>query len=164
MLSPARMRTRMSAVLLLAVASFGLVATAATPAQAMTTYQYSVLHEAARHKGQPYVYGAAGPTRFDCSGFTLYVFKRFGRSLPHSSARQYSVVHHIAKGSKRVGDLIFFRNSSGRAELVTAGQRTLAARFFDNAKPRRGGSRRKCRLRADNRLLQPDPRPINPVE
>jgi cell wall-associated NlpC family hydrolase len=112
-LSAARMRSRMSAVLLLLVAAFGLVATQATPAEAMTTFQYSVLHEAARHKGQPYVYGAAGPTRFDCSGFTKYVFSRFGRTLPHSSARQYSVVHHISKAYMRPGDLIFFRNSSG---------------------------------------------------
>ena len=113
-LSPAHLRLRASAVLLALVTAFGLLAAVAAPANAMTTYQYKVIDEAARHKGQPYVYGAAGPSRFDCSGFTLYVFKRFGKRLPHSSARQYSVVHHISKRSMRVGDLIFFRSSSGR--------------------------------------------------
>lgn len=108
------MRTRLSAVLLLLVAAFGLVGTQAAPAQAMTAYQYSVLHEAARHKGQPYVYGAAGPTRFDCSGFTKYVFSRFGKTLPHNSGQQYTVVHHISKAYMRASDLIFFRNSSGQ--------------------------------------------------
>src|SRR5205823_2597228 len=36
-----------------------------------------VLQEAARHRGAPYQYGAAGPNTFDCSGFTMYVFGRF---------------------------------------------------------------------------------------
>jgi cell wall-associated NlpC family hydrolase len=112
---PATLRLRASVVLLALVSAFGVLATTAAPANAaMTTYQYKVLNEAARHKGQPYVYGAAGPTRFDCSGFTLYVFKRLGKSLPHNSSMQYSRVRHIAKTSRRVGDLIFYRNSSGR--------------------------------------------------
>jgi cell wall-associated NlpC family hydrolase len=108
-----RARLRASALLLLLVSAFGVVATATPANAAMTTYQYRVMNEAARHKGQPYVYGAAGPTRFDCSGYTLYVFGRFGKRLPHSSARQYGVVRHISKSSKQVGDLIFFRDSSG---------------------------------------------------
>jgi cell wall-associated NlpC family hydrolase len=112
-LTLSRARLRASALVLFLASAFGLLATTATPAQAMTSYQYHVLQEAARHKGQPYQYGAAGPTRFDCSGFTLYVFSRFGKKLPHNSARQYGVVRHIYKGYKQPGDLIFFRNSSG---------------------------------------------------
>jgi cell wall-associated NlpC family hydrolase len=69
--------------------------------------------EASHHQGQPYVYGAAGPDRFDCSGFTKYVFSRFGKTLPHNSGQQYGVVKHIAKSSAQVGDLIFLYSSSG---------------------------------------------------
>jgi peptidoglycan DL-endopeptidase CwlO len=69
--------------------------------------------EASHHQGQPYVYGAAGPDRFDCSGFTRYVFSRFGKTLPHNSGQQYGVVRHIAKSSKQVGDLIFMYSGSG---------------------------------------------------
>ena len=69
--------------------------------------------EASRHQGAPYQYGAAGPSRFDCSGFTLYVFSRFGKSLPHNSGQQYSSVRHIAKSSAQVGDLIFIYGSNG---------------------------------------------------
>jgi cell wall-associated NlpC family hydrolase len=108
-----RARFRASVVLLALTSFFGVTALQAAPANAMTSYQYSLMREAARHKGQPYVYGAAGPTKFDCSGFTLYVFSRFGKRLPHNSARQYGVVRHISKSSKQVGDLIFFRDSSG---------------------------------------------------
>ena len=78
-----------------------------------TTPGAAAVQEASHHNGQPYAYGAAGPTRFDCSGFTLYVFSRFGKRLPHSSSQQYGVVQHIAKTSKQVGDLLFFKSSSG---------------------------------------------------
>jgi cell wall-associated NlpC family hydrolase len=104
---------RLPALLLLLAAMFGslLVATAA-PADA-TTPGSAYIQEAARHNGQPYAYGASGPTRFDCSGFTRDVVSRFGKSLPHSSSAQYGYVRHIAKSSKQVGDILFFRTSSG---------------------------------------------------
>ena len=41
------------------------------------------------------------------------MFGRFGKSLPHNSAQQYSVVHHISKSQVRVGDLIFIYEGGG---------------------------------------------------
>jgi cell wall-associated NlpC family hydrolase len=116
-LSLAAARVRAAAVLLSLVSAFVLIG-AASPAQAATAFQKRVVAEASHHSGAPYKYGAAGPTRFDCSGFTRYVFSRFGKSLPHSSAAQYSAVHHVAKSQMAPGDLIFFRNSSGRINHV----------------------------------------------
>ena len=72
-----------------------------------------VINEAATHRGKPYQWGATGPSRFDCSGFTMYVFGRFGKSLPHNSRQQYNAVRRIPKSEKRVGDLIFTYNSGG---------------------------------------------------
>jgi cell wall-associated NlpC family hydrolase len=91
----------------------------AVPASAETTGQRAV-REAYSHNGQPYVYGAAGPTRFDCSGFTMYVWGRLGKRLPHNSAQQYSssAVRHVAKSERTAGDLIFMKNSSGRITHV----------------------------------------------
>lgn len=63
--------------------------------------------EAKRHQGAAYLYGAAGPYRFDCSGFTMYVYRRLGKSLPHSSREQAAVTRRIANSAKRPGDLIF---------------------------------------------------------
>jgi cell wall-associated NlpC family hydrolase len=71
------------------------------------------VQEASRHRGAPYQYGAAGPTRFDCSGFTMYVFGRLGRSLPHNAAAQYSRVRHLTHSQMRVGDLLFFTSGGG---------------------------------------------------
>jgi cell wall-associated NlpC family hydrolase len=109
-------RTPALLVLLTALLGSMLVSTA-SPADATTTGT-SYVQEAARHNGQPYVYGAMGPDRFDCSGFTKYVFSRFGKTLPHSSAAQYGYVQHIAKTSKQVGDILFFRSSSGSINHV----------------------------------------------
>jgi cell wall-associated NlpC family hydrolase len=78
----------------------------------------AALNEAVKHLRKDYNWGSSGPYRFDCSGFTLYVFGRLGRRLPHNSAQQYGVVRRIDKASKRPGDLIFFRNSSGSIDHV----------------------------------------------
>lgn len=86
-------------------------ASAAPRASAAPTLGQRADAEARRHLGSPYAYGAAGPSRFDCSGFTMYVFARLGRRLPHNSRAQYAVVRHLPDPQKRPGDLIFTRRS-----------------------------------------------------
>ncbi len=71
-----------------------------------------VITEAARHNGASYRYGASGPTYFDCSGYTQYVFRRFGRALPRVSRDQYAAMRHVTKSSAVSGDLIFFGSSA----------------------------------------------------
>jgi cell wall-associated NlpC family hydrolase len=77
-----------------------------------------VVRVASTFRGTPYQYGAAGPSRFDCSGFTRYIFAKFGISLAHSSSAQYSEVRHIANRNKQVGDLVFFHTGSGHVYHV----------------------------------------------
>ncbi len=86
----------------------------ASPAEATTLGQRAVT-EASRHYGQAYRYGAAGPTRFDCSGLTTYIFQRLGRSLPHNAAGQYGArgVRHVSRASLQVDDLVFTIRSGG---------------------------------------------------
>jgi cell wall-associated NlpC family hydrolase len=110
--------TRVPALLLLLLSLTASLLVTAAPASAAPTLGQRAVEEAARHKGKPYQYGATGPSRFDCSGFTLYVFSRFGKSLPHSSSQQYAKVHKVAKTQKQVGDLLFMKNSSGRITHV----------------------------------------------
>jgi cell wall-associated NlpC family hydrolase len=112
----ARLRA-LTALLMLAIVTAGGLATP-SPAQAATTYQYKIITEAKRHQGKPYQYGATGPYRFDCSGYTKYVFGRLGRSIPRTSSDQYRASRKISKSYKQVGDLIFYRNSSGRITHV----------------------------------------------
>ncbi len=64
-------------------------------------------------RGLPYRFGGTSPnTGFDCSGFTQYVFGKYGISLPRTSYDQYHVGSPIAKGDLKPGDLVFFSTYS----------------------------------------------------
>lgn len=98
--------------LVLAVVAPLAVVSTATPASAATaSLGQRADTEARRHIGKPYSWGAAGPNRFDCSGFTMYVFARLGKRLPHNSRAQYDAVRHVSRSDKRIGDLIFSKRN-----------------------------------------------------
>lgn len=64
---------------------------------------------AIRHEGAPYVYGAAGPNRFDCSGLTSFSYHRAGfPHVPRTAAEQARFARRIPRAKLRRGDLIFF--------------------------------------------------------
>lgn len=67
-----------------------------------------VVEYAKKYLGCKYVYGASGPSTFDCSGFTMYVMKNFGVTLSHSATAQSKVGTYVAKESLQPGDLVFF--------------------------------------------------------
>ncbi|WP_010286098.1 C40 family peptidase [Kurthia massiliensis] len=74
----------------------------------------SAISYGARFLGVRYVWGGTTPSGFDCSGFTSYVYRNaLGKSLPRTSAAQYSASKKISKANLQVGDLVFF-NTSGR--------------------------------------------------
>jgi cell wall-associated NlpC family hydrolase len=72
-----------------------------------------IVAEAKRHLGQPYVWAAAGPSSFDCSGLVTYVYAKFGMSLPHQSAIQQNVARVIPRSRAVPGDLVFYHDSEG---------------------------------------------------
>ncbi|MCL6632386.1 MAG: C40 family peptidase [Alicyclobacillus herbarius] len=66
----------------------------------------------------PYVWGAAGPNAFDCSGLVMYVYHRFGISMPHSSYAQFGMGEPVAKSNLQPGDLVFFSTDGAGASHV----------------------------------------------
>jgi len=60
--------------------------------------------------GTRYVYGGTTTSGFDCSGFTSYVYKKAGITLPRTSASQYGEGTSVSKGNLQSGDLVFFNN------------------------------------------------------
>jgi cell wall-associated NlpC family hydrolase len=65
-------------------------------------------------KGDPYVYGAAGPGSFDCSGLTYYSYRKAGfRHIPRTSSAQAHFARHIKRSAMKRGDLIFFYDGGG---------------------------------------------------
>jgi cell wall-associated NlpC family hydrolase len=60
--------------------------------------------------GKKYVYGAAGPDSFDCSGLIQYVAKHFGINLPRVASAQATAGHAVSKSELRPGDLVYFQD------------------------------------------------------
>lgn len=62
--------------------------------------------------GAPYVYGAAGPDAFDCSGLVQWAYKQAGLNLPRTSYDQASAGFAVARDNLQVGDVISFYGGS----------------------------------------------------
>ncbi len=60
--------------------------------------------------GDPYVWAAAGPRSFDCSGLTQFAYAAAGIKLPHSSRMQSTMGTAVPRAALRPGDLVFFRS------------------------------------------------------
>ena len=74
-----------------------------------------LMSEAFSHIGTRYRSGAKGPYAFDCSGFTSYVFRKFGENIGSCSRDQYAKNQPISRGDLQTGDLVFFTSrNSGR--------------------------------------------------
>lgn len=71
-----------------------------------------IIIEAKRHIGKPYRWAANGPSAFDCSGFTRYVYKRFGYDIPRTSTHQATDLRPVIgdMSALQKGDLILFGN------------------------------------------------------
>lgn len=61
--------------------------------------------------GKPYVWGATGPSAFDCSGLTSYVFKNaIGKVLPRTTYGQITIGKSVSLKNLKPGDLLFWGN------------------------------------------------------
>ena len=70
--------------------------------------------------GKPYVWGAQGPSSFDCSGFTYYVFKnKAGITLPRNSAVQSKYGTYVSRSNIKGGDLLFFDTNGSNNGAVS---------------------------------------------
>jgi cell wall-associated NlpC family hydrolase len=59
-------------------------------------------------QGKPYVWAAAGPDSFDCSGLMQFAYAAAGVSLPHSSSMQSGIGQPVSRDQLQPGDLVFF--------------------------------------------------------
>jgi peptidoglycan DL-endopeptidase CwlO len=58
--------------------------------------------------GDPYVWGAAGPSAFDCSGLVMWAYAQVGISLMHFTGDQWNEGQHVSRSELEPGDLVFF--------------------------------------------------------
>ena len=77
-----------------------------------------MLDYASKFKGVRYHYGATGPNRFDCSGFTSYVFSKVGVKLHRTSCEQVNDGRVVAVNELQPGDLVFFNGRRAGGDRI----------------------------------------------
>jgi peptidoglycan DL-endopeptidase CwlO len=73
-----------------------------------TTVGTTALRAALTQRGKPYVWGAAGPDSYDCSGLVVWAFAQEGISLPHYTGSLWNSGMHVSRADLEPGDLVFF--------------------------------------------------------
>lgn len=88
-----------------------------TQAQAQTaavnydaSFGASAVALAKQYIGVPYVYGGSSPRGFDCSGFTSYIYRQLGVSIPRGASGQYNAGTAVSRENLQPGDLVFIAN------------------------------------------------------
>jgi len=103
-------------------AAFNAEPAAPAPAFGSDVLTSKMMEYASKFLGTRYRLGATGPSMFDCSGFTSYVFRNFGINLNRTSRMQYTQGTKVKVSEMQPGDLIFFSSaSSGRGNVGHVG-------------------------------------------
>jgi cell wall-associated NlpC family hydrolase len=71
--------------------------------------------------GDAYVYGAAGPSAFDCSGLTMMAWAQAGVALPHSSSAQTGSGTPVSTSALQPGDLVFYYSPISHVGIYVGG-------------------------------------------
>lgn len=77
-----------------------------------TALRDKIVAKSKQYIGVPYVWGGTTPNGFDCSGFTQYVFKACGVTIPRTCESQYALGTYVSKSNLKPGDLVFFYNTA----------------------------------------------------
>jgi cell wall-associated NlpC family hydrolase len=89
--------------------------------------------------GKPYVWGAAGPNSFDCSGLVVYSYGNLGVSLPHHAATMYGYGVPVSSSELQPGDLVYANGLGhmgmyiGNGQYIAAPQTGDVVRIFNMA-------------------------------
>lgn len=102
------------------VVSYAAVNEAAAPAAAPQVSNGQAVVDAARTKiGAPYVYGAAGPSAFDCSGLTSWAYSQVGKAIPRTSYAQAAQGTPVSRDQLQPGDIIAFYSGASHVGIYT---------------------------------------------
>jgi cell wall-associated NlpC family hydrolase len=85
--------------------------------------------EARRQIGKPYVWAAAGPDSFDCSGLTQWAWRAGGVRLSHSTYAQWDETPHIPISALQPGDLVYFGEDIHHMAIYSGGGMMIEAPY-----------------------------------
>jgi peptidoglycan DL-endopeptidase CwlO len=91
-----------------ALAIYDKTGTYPSPTVTGSTIPEQALRHALTRIGDPYVWAAAGPTSFDCSGLVVWAYAQIGISLPHFTGDLWMEGVHVSRDELQPGDLLFF--------------------------------------------------------
>ncbi len=106
---------------LIAFFTFAFIGASSASASVQSTdASFSDVYSVAKaNLGKPYSYGATGPSAFDCSGFTGFVFKKGASvTLPRTAQAQYNAGKKVSYNKLDKGDLVFFGSSAASISHV----------------------------------------------
>ncbi len=84
-------------------------------------------------QGSPYVWAEEGPDRFDCSGFTYYMYGSMGIEIPRVAREQAKVGKKVKVNELQYGDLIFFATDRQHPRKITHVGMYLGDGWFTHA-------------------------------
>ncbi|MGW7516788.1 NlpC/P60 family protein, partial [Streptomyces sp. NPDC054796] len=79
--------------------------------------------------GAPYVWGAAGPNAFDCSGLTQWAYAQAGTSIPRTSQAQGATGQRVPMSQARPGDLVVYRDDASHVGMYVGGGQVVHAPY-----------------------------------
>ncbi|MCI9889365.1 C40 family peptidase [Micrococcales bacterium 31B] len=96
---------------------------------AASSSDQAILNVARKYIGVPYVWGGSTPSGFDCSGFTSYVYRQVGITIPRTSQAQWGAGRAVSEAQARPGDLVVMSGGGHIGIYVGNG------RMIDSPKP-----------------------------
>jgi peptidoglycan DL-endopeptidase CwlO len=91
------------------------------------TNGYKAAQFACSQAGKPYVWAAAGPSSYDCSGLVLAAWRKVGVYLPHNAAEQRRSMPYVSRANLKVGDLVFYYSSVHHVAIYVGNDKVMQA-------------------------------------
>jgi cell wall-associated NlpC family hydrolase len=100
------------------------------PSEYLPTNGYQAASFACQQAGKPYVWAAAGPSGYDCSGLTLASWLQVGVYLPHNAAAQRRSMPYVSRADLQIGDLVFMYADLHHVAIYVGDNKIMTAPTF----------------------------------
>ncbi|MDO4911090.1 MAG: C40 family peptidase [Corynebacterium sp.] len=96
-----------------------VVEQAEIPVEPEVSTGQKIVDAAASKIGSPYVYGASGPSAFDCSGLTSWSYRQVGIEIPRTSYAQAAQGQKVSYNDLQAGDIVAFYTGASHVGIYT---------------------------------------------